>query len=137
MQGDRGEPGPAGLPGSPGGPGTPGPVGPPGDAGQRGETVSDAFCLFGWFCFVSFVFNILSTFVHCLTCHLYEIFVGFSRSDGSTWSCRKKRFACKFSMITVILSVLLFTGMCVRNRTQMTMLNRASTFNVLTADEYR
>ena len=99
-------------------------------------------CKWGFFFF--FLFNTLFSkkttvyaFVHCFTYFMYAIFVGFSRSDGSPRSCRKKRFASKFSVVTVVLSETLFKAEGMRNWAQTRMLSRASTSSVLTAGACR
>lgn len=51
-------------------------------------------------------------FMHCLTCFLYAIFVGFSRSHGSPRPCRKERFAGKLPMVTEVLSEIPLRKVC-------------------------
>lgn len=47
-----------------------------------------------------------------LTFFLSAIFAGLSRSHGSPRSCRKKRFACKLPMVTVVLSEIPLRKVC-------------------------
>lgn len=70
--------------------------------------------------------------MHCFTSLLCATFVGLSRSHGSPRSCRKKRFACEFSTVTLVLSERLLAGTYIGNRALTGMLNRASAFSVLT-----